>query len=103
MRSVTILNELVDHFEKLEDKRNFKESLSNFTHKVRSAWKDIMMDTELALEDAVDLGFSHQSLDVVFKSLALLESRYASQAAQPASEVDYPTRRAFRKLLRAGR
>ncbi|MEM0093130.1 MAG: hypothetical protein QW753_02015 [Thermofilum sp.] len=88
MRSVAILNELVDHFEKLEDKRNFKESLSNFTYKVKFAWKDIMMDTELALEDAVDLGFSHQSLDVVFKSLALLKSQYVNLVEQLIKDVD---------------
>ncbi|MEM1930447.1 MAG: hypothetical protein QXH81_10785, partial [Thermofilaceae archaeon] len=71
---MAILDELADHFERLEDKRKFEESLSNFTDKFRSVWKDIMIDTGFVLEDVVDLGSSHLSLEVVFKSLARLES-----------------------------
>ncbi|MEM2823273.1 MAG: hypothetical protein QXF69_04180 [Thermofilaceae archaeon] len=85
---MAILNELADHFERLEDKRKFEESLSNFTDKFRSVWKDIMIDTGFVLEDVVDLGSSHLSLEVVFKSLARLESQYVNRVEQLIKEVD---------------
>ncbi|MEM1523601.1 MAG: hypothetical protein QXU69_11250, partial [Thermofilaceae archaeon] len=80
---MAILNELADHFERLEDKRKFEESLSSFTGKFRSVWKDVMIDTGFVLEDVVDL-----SLEVVFKSLASLESQYVNRVEQLIKEVD---------------